>query len=1007
MLLALKKLNNESISQLANRQIDKFPNFIRMKVKMNKLLYTVVFFLCVAFGYAQQITVKGTVKDGTGEPLMGASVLVKGTSHGAAADFDGNFELKVEKGATLVFSSVGFKSQEVAAKAGTMNIVLQEDVQQLGDVVVIGYGAVRKKDLTGSVNLVTDKDFNKAPAVNADQLIQGKIAGVQMTSASGAPGEGQTIRVRGNGSLSLTSNPLIVIDGVPMNDGGVGGSRSIFNSINPEDIESMTVLKDSSSTAIFGSRAANGVIMITTKKGKANQDMKISFNTSIALQDVNKYVDVMSADQYRQTVKGLNNPAAEALLGNANTNWQKEIYQVAPMSNSTLVLSGAYKSLPYRVSIGHSYADGVLRTDNFKRTNAKISLNPTFFDKSLKLEFNANGTYMQNRFAEKGAISSAVLYDPTQSVFGGPAKYGGYHAWIDPATGNRSNLAATNPMALLNFTDDSSKVFRFIGNVKVDYTLPFFKDITATVNAGLDYSNGKGDKIIDPKMPTATTGFAGSTNTYNNKATNKLFDAYVNYMKDIKDTHSIGLMLGHSYQSFEFDDNSTQHDYFVNPSDNKHIPNINKSKNVLMSFFGRANYGYKDRYLLTATLRADASSKLNPDDRWGYFPSVALAWNVSNENFLKDNKTLNELKLRFGYGEVGNVNGLGDYLFLTNYTRSQDGASYQLGNSFYQTYRPSVTNKNLRWEIGNTLNAGIDFALWNNLITGTLDVYRKQTKDLIAETTIDPFTNFKNRVNANVGDMENKGVEFGLTVTPIHNTEKNIRWSLNYNIAYNDNKITRMPDDQPTGGIEGGTGNRVQLHRQGETPYSFYVYQQVYDAQGKPIENTFVDRNANGKIDEGDRYLYKSPFAPITMGFGTDLNYKNWDLNITTRANIGNYAYNNTQSRLDQLGEITANSGFIVNIKANQADANFQRHNDQAWLSDYYIENASFFKLDNITLGYTFPHTDKMHIRLYGTVQNVLTITKYSGLDPEVFGGIDNNFYPRPQTYLLGLNLNF
>ena len=977
-----------------------------MKVKMNKLLYAVVFFLCVAFGYAQQITVKGTVKDGAGEPLMGASVLVKGTSHGTAADFDGKFELKVDKGATLVFSSVGFKSQEVAAKA-VMNITLQEDVQQLGDVVVIGYGAVRKKDLTGSVNLVTDKDFNKAPAVNADQLIQGKIAGVQMATTGGAPGEGQVIRVRGNGSLSLTSNPLIVVDGVPMNDGGVGGSRSIFNSINPEDIESMTVLKDASSTAIFGSRAANGVIMITTKKGKANQEMKISFNTSIALQDVNKYVDVMSADQYRQTVKGLNNPAAEALLGNANTNWQKEIYQVAPMSNSTLVLSGAYKTLPYRVSIGHSYADGVLRTDNFKRTNAKISLNPTFFDKSLKLELNANGTYMQNRFAEKGAISSAVLYDPTQSVFGGPAKYGGYHAWIDPATQNRSNLAATNPMALLNFTDDSSKVFRFIGNVKVDYTLPFFKDITATVNAGLDYSNGKGDKIIDRRMPTATTGFAGSTNTYDNKATNKLFDAYVNYMKDIKDTHSIGLMVGHSYQSFEFDDNSTQNDYFVNPGDNKHIPNINKSKNVLMSFFGRANYSYKDRYLLTATLRADASSKLNPDDRWGYFPSVALAWNVSNEKFLKDNKTLNELKLRFGYGEVGNVNGLGDYLFLTNYTRSQDGASYQFGDRFYQTYRPGVTNKNLRWEVGNTLNAGIDFGLLDNLITGTLDVYRKQTKDLIAETTIDPFTNFKNRVNANIGDMENKGIEFGLTVTPIRNTEKNIRWSFNYNISYNDNKITRMPDDQPTGGIEGGTGNRVQLHRQGETPYSFYVYQQVYDAQGKPIENTFVDRNGNGKIDEGDRYLYKSPFAPITMGFGTDLNYKNWDLNITTRANIGNYAYNNTQSRLDQLGEITANSGFIVNIKANQADANFQRHNDQAWLSDYYIENASFFKLDNITLGYTFPHTDKMYVRLYGTVQNVLTITKYSGLDPEVFGGIDNNFYPRPQTYLLGLNLNF
>ena len=975
-----------------------------MKVKMNKLLCTVMFFLCVAFGYAQQITVKGTVKDGSGQPLMGASVLVKGTSHGTAADFDGNFELKVDKGVTLVVSSVGYKSREVAAKAGTMNIVLQEDTQQLEDVVVIGYGAIKKKDLTGSVNLVTDKDFNKAPAVNADQLIQGKIAGVQMTSASGAPGEGQTIRIRGNGSLSLTSNPLIVIDGVPMNDGGVGGSRSIFNSINPEDIESMTVLKDASSTAIFGSRAANGVIMITTKKGKANQDLKISFNTSIALQDVNKYVDVMNANQFRQTVKGLNNPAAEALLGNADTNWQKEIYQTAPMSNSTLVLSGAYKTLPYRVSVGHSYADGILRTDNFKRTNAKISLNPTFFDKSLKLELNANGTYMQNRFANKDAIGAAVEYDPTQSVFGGLAKYGGYHAWVNPNNGSRYDLAPNNPMAMLKFLDDSSKVYRFIGNAKVDYTLPFFKDITASVNVGIDYSKGEGDKITDRRMPTSTPDFDGAKTTYTNKATNKLFDAYINYMKDIKETHNIGLMIGHSYQSFEFDDNSTDYSYFTNPGDNKEVPNINKSRNVLMSFFGRANYSYKNRYLLTATLRADASSKLNPDDRWGYFPSVALAWNVSNENFLKDNKTLNELKLRFGYGEVGNVNGLGDYLFLTNYTRSQDGASYQLGDSFYQTYRPGVTNKNLRWEVGNTLNAGIDFGFLDNLITGTLDVYRKQTKDLIAETTIDPFTNFKNRVNANVGDMENKGIELGLTVTPIRNIEKNIRWSFNYNIAYNENKITRMPDDQPTGGISGGTGNRVQLHREGETPYSFFVYQQVYDAQGNPVENAFVDRNGNGKIDEGDRYLYKSPFAPVTMGFGTDLNYKNWDLNITTRANIGNYVYNNTQSRLDQFGEITANSGFLRNIKAN---SNFQRHNDQSWLSDYYLENASFFKLDNITLGYTFPHTDKMYIRLYGTVQNVLTITKYSGLDPEVYGGIDNNFYPRPQTYLLGLNVNF
>ena len=978
-----------------------------MKVKMNRLLYGVVFFLCATLmGYAQQITVKGTVKDASGLPLAAASVVVKGTSHGTATDFDGNFELTANKGAVLVISSLGYKNQEVTVKGAQMNVVLQEEMQQLDDVVVIGYGVAKKKDLTGSVNMVTDKDFNKAPAVNADQLIQGKVAGVQMTSGGGAPGEGQNIRVRGNGSLSLSSNPLIVVDGIPMNDGGVGGSRSIFNSINPEDIESMTVLKDASSTAIFGSRAANGVVMITTKKGKMNQDLKISFNTSMAIQDVNKYVDVMNADQFRETVKSLNDPSATALLGNADTNWQKEIYQTAPMTNSSLILSGAYKTLPYRVSVGHSYADGVLRTDNFKRTNAKVSLTPTFFDKALKIELNANGTYMQNRFANKDAIGSAVTYDPTQSVFGGPAKYGNYHSWVDPATQSLRGLAPKNPMALLSFLEDTSKVYRFIGNAKADYTLPFFKDLIASVNFGIDYSKADGDKVTDNRMPTATAGFDGAKTTYTNKATNKLFDAYLNYTKDIKETHSLGLMVGHSYQSFEFDDNKWDHSYYVNKADNKDINTIDKSRNVLMSFFGRANYSYKERYLLTATLRADASSKLSKNNRWGYFPSVALAWNIKNETFLKENEKINDFKLRFGYGEVGNVNGLGDYISYTNYTRSQDGASYQFGNRFYQTYRPEVTNKNLRWERGNTLNAGIDFALYNNLITGTLDVYRKITKDLIAETSIDPFTNFRNRVNANVGDMENKGVEFGVTVTPIRDTEKNIRWSLNYNVSYNDNKITRMPDDQHTGGIQGGTDNEIQLHRQGEIPYAFYVYQQVYDAQGKPIENALVDRNKDGVIDSNDRYLYKSPFAPVTMGFGTDLTYKNWDLNITTRANIGNYVYNNTQSRLDQSTGITANN-ILSNVKANYNDTHFVRHTNRAWLSDLYVENASFFKVDNITLGYTFPNTDKRYIRLYGTVQNVLTLTKYSGLDPEVFGGIDNNFYPRPQTYLVGLNVNF
>ncbi|MDO5608716.1 MAG: TonB-dependent receptor [Capnocytophaga sp.] len=972
-------------------------------------VYALILFLFVSVGmYAQQLTVQGTVKESSGATLPGVNVIVKGTSHGTTTDFDGNYELTAKRGDVLVFSYIGYITHEQTITGGgnsqIINVLLKEDVQELGDVVVIGYGVARKQDVTGSVNLVSSKDFNKAPAVNADQLLQGKVAGVSITSPGGAPGEGQTIRIRGNGSLSLTSNPLIVVDGVPMNDGGVGGSRSILNSINPDDIESMTVLKDASSTAIYGSRAANGVIMITTKKGRANQDTKITFNTNMAVQDVNNYVEVMDATQFRALVNGIGNADYSNRLGSANTNWQKEIYQLAPMSNSSLSITGAAGSLPYRASVGYSYQDGVLRTDNFKRTNAKITLTPSFLDNSLKLELNANGTYMKNRFADKGAIGSAVIYDPTQPVYDASSKYGGYSAWIDPATGNRYNLAPNNPMALLNLTNDVSEVYRFIGNFKVDYTLPFLPEVTATANVGLDYSNGKGDKTIDANMPTASSTFAGTLNEYNNKATNKLFDFYLNYMKDFNENHTFGLMAGHSYQSFEFNDDSTSYQYFTNPGDNITEPSINKSRNVLVSFFGRANYSYKEKYLITATMRADASSKLNKNDRWGYFPSVALAWNIAKEDFLKDSQKINELKLRLGYGEVGNVNGLGDYLFLTNYNRSINGALYQFGNQFYQTYRPGVFNENLRWEIGNTLNAGIDFGLWNNLVTGSLDVYKKTTKDLIASSVIDPFTNFANRVDANIGDMENKGVEFGIVVTPVRND--NVRWSVNYNIAYNDNKITKMPDVQITGGIEGATGNNVQRHEQGQIPYAFFVYQQVYGADGKPLENVFVDRNGDGIINADDRYYYKSPFAPVTMGFGTDLNYKNWDLNITTRASIGNYVYNNSQSRLDQLVEVTA-TDILRNVKANYYDTSFQRHTDAGWLSDYYIENASFFKLDNITLGYTFPDAGKLGVRLYGTVQNVWTITNYSGLDPEVYGGIDNNFYPRPQTYLLGLNINF
>ena len=984
-----------------------------MKVKMNRLLYGVVFFLCATLmGYAQQITVKGTVKDASGLPLAAASVVVKGTSHGTATDFDGNFELTANKGVVLVISSLGYKNQEVTVKGSQMNVVLQEEMQQLDDVVVVGYGVAKKKDVTGSVNLVTTKDFSKGQTLSADQLIQGKVAGVQITSGGGAPGDGQNIRVRGVGSLTLNSNPLVVVDGIPMNDGAIGGSRSVLNSINPEDIESMTVLKDASSTAIYGSRAANGVIMITTKKGKMNQEMQVSVNSSLSVSQVSDYVDLLSADEIRALVNQTGNATQKALLGTANTDWQKEIYHPAPTANTTVGISGNLKSVPYRLSVGHTYADGVLKTDNFQRGTAKLSLTPAFLDKSLRTEFNVSGSFIKNRFADRDAIRAAIEYDPTQSVYGGPAKYDGYHTWLQ--NGNKNNNAPSNPLALLYLRNNTATVNRLISNVKVDYTLPFFKDVTATINAGIDYTKSNGDDIVDKRRPSSSGTFNGTNTHYTNIASNALFDAYANYMKEIG-KHNLSFMVGHSYQRFYFSNVSNLTEYFVGERD-KVTPVDDKSRNVLVSFFGRANYSFNDRYMLTATLRADASSKLNPDDRWGYFPSLALAWNAKNESFLKEKETVNDLKLRLGYGEVGNVNGLGDYLFLTRYVGSiNDGAYYQLGNRFIATARPESVNKHLKWEIGNTLNAGIDYGFFSNRFFGSLDVYRKVTKDLIAEANTAPFTNYGSRIASNIGDMENKGVEFIASVVPVRDDEKNINWTLTYNIAYNKNKITKLTNLQNVGGINGGTGNTVQRHQEGYAPYTFYLYEQVYDAQGKPIEGAYVDKNGDGKIDENDRVMGKSPYADVTMGLTTNLTYKQWDLNIATRASLGNYVYDNVSSANASLDRVYSDN-ILRNTPRSYYDTLLSERKTATMLSDMYLHDASFFKIDNITLGYNFPSADKLKVRLYATMQNVLTLTKYKGLDPEVLSidsnnratsGIDNNVYPRPKTYLFGVNLNF
>ena len=964
---------------------------------------TLFLLLMLPMSFFAQNTVSGTVTEsGTGLPIPGANVIVQGTTNGTVTDFDGNYSINnISEGDVLSFSFLGFSTQKIPYNGqSNLDVQLEENQAALDEVVVIGYGSVSKKDATGAVQKVGTEDFNPGPVQTAGQLITGKVAGVSVTSGGGAPGEGQTINIRGQGSLSLTSSPLIVVDGIPLADEGVAGSRNALDFINPNDIESMTILKDASSTAIYGSRAANGVIMITTKKGKGN-DFKFNFSTSSIVYTPTDYVDVLDGDQFRTLVNQVGNDDAIARLGNENTDWQRQIYNEAFGSEHNFSATGRIGDfMPVRASLGYTDQDGILRGDNFTRTTASVNLRPSFLDSHLTVELNGRGMYTENTFANRDAIGSAVGFDPTNPIYDENSPFGGYYTWLN-ADNVQMNLAPTNPVAQINLKDDTSEVRRFIGNAKVDYDLHFFPELTATVNVGLDKSNSNGRVITSDQMPSAALDWNGSYTTYSNESTNKLFDAYLTYDNDF-DLHSINAVAGYSYQSFE--------DYTYNydseaEEDDLDFEFVDKWKSVLLSYFGRMNYNFDNRYLFTATLRADSSSKLNPDDRWGYFPSFALAWNLNNENFLAGSSSINQLKLRLGYGEIGNVNGLGDYNFLTKYTGSRSDANYQFGNQFYQTYRPEEYNENLRWEVGKTYNIGLDYGLFNNRISGSVNAYLKETKDLISFVTVDPFTNFSNGIDNNIGDMENRGIEFEINVIPVQ--KEDFTWSIGYNISYNENEITRLPDEVQTGDIDGGTGNTIQLHKEGYSPFSYWVFKQVYDEAGRPIEGAYVDRNGDNQINDDDKYLYKDPYADIIMGLNTNLNYKSWDLAIVSRANIGNYAYNNMASSRSYELRATENS-VLRNLHSDYYNTGFISSTENNLSSDYYIQDASFFKLDNITLGYTLPELFKeSSLRIYGSVQNVLTVTDYEGLDPEINLGIDNNFYPRPRSFAIGANLNF
>ena len=969
-----------------------------MKKKTNLLLLFCALFFVFNLS-AQTSSVDGKVTDSSSDPLAGVNVVVKGTSTGTSSDFDGNFTISVNQGDVLVFSYVGYTTQEITYSGQlSFSVSMSEDASQLDEVLLIGYGSVTKDDLTGAADLISSDDFNTGSMLSPEQLISGKLAGVSVTSGSGAPGDGQVVRIRGLGSLSLTNSPLIVVDGVPLNDGGVGGSRNALNSINPADIESMTVLKDASATAIYGSRGANGVILISTFKGK-DSELKYSFTSKFSTYSPVDKVDVLTASEFTEMITSVGDQAYIDQLGTNNTDWQDVIYQKALGKEYNYSVTGSKYGIPMRFSLGLSEHDGILLGDKFNRNTVSLNLNPSYLDDKLDIDFNFRYMDTQNDFADRGAIGNAVRFDPTKPVFNG-SQYAGYYAWIDPASGNQYAIGApTNPLALLNLVDDNSDVERIISNLKLDYELPFADGLTATVNIGYDDASSDGSRTTSELIPTSDPTWNGSLSSYNQSATNTLLDAYLTYDKSYDDS-SLNAVVGYSYQAFEFDNYSYDSEA---EEDGNDFEFIDKSKNVLLSYFGRVNYDLKGKYLFTATMRADASSKLNPDDRWGFFPSFAMAWNVDQEDFFKGD-IFDSLKIRLGYGQVGNVNGLGDYKFLTRYTGSTSTAYYQFGNSFYQTFRPEPINPDLRWEIGETLNLGIDYTMFNNKLNGSVNIYQKTTKDLIAFTLVDPFTNFGNRIDANIGDMENKGVEFTFNV-PIMKTD-DYEHTVDFNIAFNDNVVTRLPDQQFIGGISGGVGNTIQTHVEGEAPFSFLVYQQVYDNNGRPIEGVYVDRNGDNIINDDDRYIKEDPFADIIMGLTNSYRYKDWDFSVTARASIGNYAYNNLASNAVYNAAASINN-ILNNIHADYLSTGFVDFTENSLLSDHYIQEASFVKIDNISIGYNMTTNNGCKIRFFGSLQNVATFTDYKGIDPEIYGGIDNNFYPRPQTGVFGVTFEF
>ena len=967
--------------------------------------------------------VKGVVVDAQG-PVIGAAVVQQGTTNGTSTGIDGDYVLVVPNAdAVIEISCIGYATQTFKASEVPATVFLQEDTDFLDEVVVIGYGTVKKSDLTGSVSTVKADEINKGVISSPADMLRGKSAGVVVTAGDGMPGSAATVRIRGGSSINASNTPLYVIDGLPVSNDGISGMSDPMASINPEDIESFTVLKDASATAIYGSRASNGVIVITTKKGSktATALPKVAVDFTTSVNTIAKYNSLLDADGILQIIRDFYgaNSAAEQHLGIAgklySTDWQKEIYQIAPTYDGNISLNGRAGFLPYRVSGGFMSQNGTLKGSKMNRGTLSLNLSPTFFDKHLTVNVNGKGTYAKNWYANQGAIGAANHYDPTKPVYSNEPGYSlnGYTTWYD-ASGNINTMATMNPVALLNDRIDLADAYRFIGNTQFDYKVHGLEDLRLNLNLGLDWAKSNGltevAKGSEASYHNTNQSGGGSHTEYDYSRMNTTLEFYADYNKTFAEKHNVDLMAGYSWQRFYNENNSKT--YRI--SDKSSLgESVGKGELFLISFFGRANYAFEDKYLLTATLRADGTSRFQ-NHKWGIFPSVAFGWNILKESFMPASKELSTLKLRLSWGETGQQEVGGYYDTFAQFLTTQLGSYYFTnGDSYTNPIAALGYSADLRWETTTTYNVGMDFGFWNDRLTAAVDVYRRDTRDILNYIPVPALSNLTNYLNTNIGSMTNQGVE--LDVNAILVETRDASWTVGFNAAYNKNKITKLTvsDDDATGvetgGISGGTGNNVQMFQVGYPMRTFNLYQQVYDTAGNPVNGVYVDRNNDGQINADDKYLGHHADPDWTFGFNTSFSWKNWTAALSGHASLGNWVYNNVASDTEMLADLWTNQ-FISNRVSSATKSMFSQ---AQYLSDYYLQDGSYLKLDNFTLGYTIPKLFNVtpdrpfSVNIFGTVQNICCLTKYTGIDPEIYGGIDGTVYPRPRTFVAGVKLNF